>query len=91
MAQQIIDLIGIPGSVDHRRIPDEILGLTFYPLHASHVRALELESGEAFIAGTTPFRIRGVTYEPAEAVQAFFAYYAEHSDLVECNIKAHAA
>jgi Polysaccharide biosynthesis enzyme WcbI len=86
MAQQITELIGIPGSIDHRRIPDEILGLTFYPLHANHVRALELGFGAGLIAGSAPFKIRGVTYEPAEAVQTFFAYYQSHPDLVEINL-----
>ena len=86
MAQQITELIGIPGSIDHRRIPDEILGPTFYPLHANHVRALELGFGPELIAGSAPFKIRGVIYEPAEAVQAFFDYYAEHLELVELNV-----
>ncbi|HTC58547.1 MAG TPA: WcbI family polysaccharide biosynthesis putative acetyltransferase, partial [Solirubrobacteraceae bacterium] len=31
MAQQIVDLTGIPGRIDYSRIPDEILGPTFYP------------------------------------------------------------
>lgn len=86
MAQQITELIGIPGNIDHRRIPDEILGLTFYPLHANHVRTLELEFGPELIAGGSPFRIRGVSYEPEEAVQAFFDYYQAHPQLVEINL-----
>lgn len=85
MAQQITDLIGIPGSIDHRRVLDEILGPTFYPLHANHVRRLDLEFGAKLIAGSAPFRIRGVTYEPVAAVQAFFEYYAAHPRLVEVN------
>jgi Polysaccharide biosynthesis enzyme WcbI len=86
MAQQITELIGIPGGIDHRRVPDEILGLTFYPLHANHVRALELAFGGELIAGSAPFKIRGVTYELAEAVQTFFDYYAAHPQLVEVNL-----
>jgi hypothetical protein len=86
MARQITDLIGIPGGIDYRRISDEILGPTFYPLHANHVRALELEFGPELMAGSSPFRIRGVTYEPVEAVQMFFDYYAAHPDLVELNV-----
>lgn len=85
VAQQITELIGIPGSINHRRIPGEILGPTFYPLHANHVRALELGFGAELVAGSTPFRIRGVTYEPADAVQAFFDYYHTHPDLVQIN------
>jgi Polysaccharide biosynthesis enzyme WcbI len=90
MAQQITDLIGIPGTVDYGRIPDEILGPTFYPLHANHVRALELGFDAGLGAGTQ-FKIRGVTYEPSEAVRVFFDYYAEHSELVEINVKSRVA
>jgi len=87
MAQQITDIIGIPGSINHRRILDEILGPTFYPLHANHVRALELEFGVELIAGGSTFRIRGVNYRPDEAVRAFFDYYASHPLLVELNLE----
>jgi hypothetical protein len=87
IARQVTDLVGISGSIDHRRIPGQILGPTFYPLHANHVRALGLEFGEEAIAGSTPFKIRGVTYESAEAVQAFFDYYAEYPELVELNVE----
>ncbi len=86
MAQQITEIIGIPGGIDYKRIPDEILGPTFYPLHANHVRALELGFGPELIIGGAPFRIRGVNYEPVEALQLFFAYYAAHPDLVELNV-----
>jgi hypothetical protein len=86
IAEQIMEFIGIPGSIDHRRIPDEILGPTFYPLHANHVRALELRFGEELGAGRTPFRIRGTSYEPAQAVQAFYEYYEAHPQLVELNL-----
>ena len=88
IAQQVAELIGVPGKVDHRQIPDEILGPTFYPLHANHVRALELEFGAEVMAGNTPFKIRGVTYEPAKAVQAFFDYYAVHPQLVKLNLES---
>jgi Polysaccharide biosynthesis enzyme WcbI len=86
MAQQITDLIGIPGSIDHRRIPDEILGLTFYPLHANHVRTLELRFGEKMGAGRAPFSIRGTSYEPTQAVAAFYEYYDANPQLVELNL-----
>lgn len=85
MAQQITDLIRLPGSIDYGRIPDEILGPTFYPLHANHVRSLGLEFGSGSIVGSAQFKIRGVVYEPAEAVQAFFDYYQAHPELVEIN------
>lgn len=91
IAQQITALIGVPGSVDPERMPGEVLGSTFYPLHANHVRALELRFGEELGAGRTPFRIRGTSYEPAQAVQAFFDYYAAHPQLVEVNLERRAA
>lgn len=86
IAQQIVELAGLPGRVDHRLIVDEILGPTFYPLHANHVRALGLGFGEALVADRTPFRIRGEFYEPARAVQMFFDYYVAHPQLVEFNL-----
>ena len=86
IAQRITELLGIPGSIHHRQIADEVLGPTFYPLHANHVRALGLRFGRGLVAGSTPFKIRGVTYEPADAVQAFFDYYAEYPQLVELNL-----
>ena len=86
IAQQIIELLGVPGSVDTRRIPAETLGTTFYPLHANHVRALGLSFGEELAAGRTPFRIRGKSYEPAQAVQMFFDYYVAHPQLVAFSL-----
>lgn len=86
IAQQITELLGIPDGIDHRRISDEILGPTFFPLHANHVRALKLEFGSEFGAGHIPFRSHWVTYEPLEAVQMFFDYYAAHPQLVELNL-----
>lgn len=86
MAQQITDLIGIPGGIDYKRVADEILGPTFYPLHANHARALELEFGVELIVGSAPFKIRGSTYGPTEAVGAFFDYYTAHPELVELNV-----
>lgn len=91
MAEQIAELIGVPGGIDHRLMPGEMLGPTFYPLHANHVRALELRFGAQVRAGNTPFKIRGTTYEPTQAVQAFFDYYAAHPRLVEVNLTPRAA
>jgi hypothetical protein len=86
VAQQITEFLGIPGRVDPRRMPDEVLGSTFYPLHANHVRALDLAFGAECRAGSTPVKIRGVIYEPEQAVQAFFDYYDAHPHLVELNL-----
>ena len=86
IAQQITDLLGVPGNIDSQRMPGEVLGSTFYPLHANHVRTLELRFGEELGAGRTPFRIRGTSYEPAQAVQAFYEYYGAHPQLVELNL-----
>jgi hypothetical protein len=87
IAQQVIDLLGLPGSVDPALMPGEVLGSTFHPLHSNHVRALELRFGEGVEAGTTPFRIRGETYDAGAAVRAFYAYYDAHRELVEVNLE----
>jgi hypothetical protein len=89
VAHQVTELLGITGGIDHRRMPDELLGSTFYPIHASHVRALRLGFGGAFGAGHSPFRLNWVTYEPAQVVEAFFDYYAKHPGLVELNVASH--
>jgi hypothetical protein len=86
IAQQITELIGVPGRVDPQQMPGEVLGSTFYPIHASDVRALELTFGDELGAGRTPFRMRGTSYAPAQAVQAFHDYYETHSQLVELNL-----
>jgi hypothetical protein len=86
VAQQIAELLGVPGRVEQMRMPGEVLGSTFYPLHANHVRALELGFGERFGAGHAPFTIRGEVYEPTRAVQAFFDYYETHPQLVDLNL-----
>ncbi len=86
LAQEITDLIGIRDQVYDVQIPGELLGSTFYPLHANHVRALGLEFGRSCVAGSTPYRIRGTTYSNVQAVAGFFAYYASHPELVELNL-----
>jgi len=88
MAGQVLEQLGLPGSVDPVRLgPDDLLGSTFYPLHANHVRALGLRFGATCMAGAVPFKIRGVVHEAADAVQLFFDYYAAHSRLVELNLE----
>jgi hypothetical protein len=86
IAEQILSLLGLAGDVDQSRMPGQVLGSTFYPLHANHVRALGLTFGAERAAGNAPFRIRGEDYDPARAVQKFFDYYAEHPELVELNL-----
>lgn len=88
IAEQILALLGLPGGVDPARMPGEVLGSTFYPLHANHVRALGLRFGEQLGAGRTPFRIRGEAHEPADAVRMFYDYYDAHPRLVELNVDA---
>ncbi len=90
IAQQVIELLGIPGTVDASRLPGEVLGSTFYPLHGCHVRALGLSFADDVSAGAVPFRIRGVEHAAADAVQQFFGYYDAHPDLVELNCAARA-
>jgi hypothetical protein len=86
MARQVVDQLGLPGSVDSVRLgPDDLLGSTFYPLHANHVRALGLRFGATCAAGAIPFKIRGTTYEAPDAVELFFRYYAANPRLVELN------
>ncbi|HEY3959491.1 MAG TPA: WcbI family polysaccharide biosynthesis putative acetyltransferase [Solirubrobacteraceae bacterium] len=91
IAQQIVALLGVPGSVDRRRMPGEVLGSTFYPIHANHVRALGLGFGEEVGAGRTPYRIRGTSYESEQAVKTFFDYFADRRELVELNLNRHVA
>jgi hypothetical protein len=86
MAQQVVDQLGLLGSVDPVRLgPDDLLGSTFYPLHANHVRALGLRFGTRCAAGVVPFKIRGVVHEAPAAVELFFRYYAANPRLVELN------
>jgi hypothetical protein len=85
IAQQITTILGVPGIVDRRRMPGEVLGSTFYPLHANHVRSLGLRFGTEFGAGRASYRIRDASYEPAEAVRAFQSYYESNPQLVELN------
>ncbi|HKG40061.1 MAG TPA: WcbI family polysaccharide biosynthesis putative acetyltransferase [Conexibacter sp.] len=86
MAQQVVDHLGLPGSVDPVRLgPDDLLGSTFYPLHANHVRALGLRFGAKVEAGRASFRIRGVVHEAPEAVAAFYDYYDAHPELAALN------
>lgn len=87
IATDIMELLGIPGGVDHRQVPAEILGGTFFPLHANDVRALQLEFAANFVAGHTPFRFRWAEHEPSEAVQMFFEYYDAHPELVTFNLR----
>jgi hypothetical protein len=86
IAQQIVNLLGLAGNVRSELMPGEVLGSTFYPLHANHVRALGLRFGERLGAGRTPFRIRGESYEPAQAVRLFYDYYEAHPVLVDLNL-----
>lgn len=88
MAEQVVQQLGLSGSVDPVRLgPDDLLGSTFYPLHANHVRALGLRFGASSAAGAVPFRIRGVVHEAPDAVELFFGYYDAHPQLVELNLE----
>jgi hypothetical protein len=92
IAQQIIELLGLPGSVDAALMPGEVLGSTFYPLHANHVRALGLRFGAELSAGRAiPFKIRDELYPPRDAVRMFYEYYDAHPELVAVNTDAAAA
>jgi hypothetical protein len=86
VADQITRLLGLPGGADLSRFRDQMLGTTFYPLHANHVRALGLHFGPSCVAGSAPFLIRGVACEAADVVAAFYAYYEANPELVEVNL-----
>lgn len=86
VARQITELLGVPGLVDQRRMPDEVLGWTFYPLHPNHVRVLRLRFGAEMVFGNALFKIRGVAYDAPDAVRAFFDYYEAYPKLVELNV-----
>lgn len=88
MARQVLEQLGLPGDVDPVRLgPEDLLGSTFYPLHAAHVRALGLRFGATHGAGAAPFKIRGVVHEPLDAVERFYRYYDANPQLVELNLQ----
>lgn len=60
VAQEILDSIGTRGRINPNHLTSEVLGSTFYPLHANHVHALGLSFGAKCGAGYTPFKIRDV-------------------------------
>ncbi len=88
IAQQITELLGIPGEVNSQRMSGEVLESTFYPFHANHVRALGLRFGADLGPDRAPFRIRGTIYEFTRAVQNFYEYYEASPELVEVNLGA---
>jgi len=88
VAEQVLEALGLPGTVDLRKLRQEPLGRTFYPFHANDIRALELRFGAKVAAGRVPFRIGRAFYDAPEAVQAFFDYYAERPALVGRNLRA---
>lgn len=85
LAEQVVGLLGLSGPVAGTGYEDELLGSTFYPLHANHVRALELAFGDRCQAGAIPFKIRGAVYDAPDAVRMFYAYYDAHPELVTLN------
>jgi hypothetical protein len=91
MAEQMLERAGIPGGVDLSRLGSEILGSTFYPLHANHARALRLGFAGSLTAGNCSFRIRGEECGYEAALEQFFRYYRDHPDLVELNLDPDAA
>ncbi len=86
VADEVLRLLGLPGRADPAAFPFEMLGTTFYPLHANHARALGLRFATGDV-GAEPFRIRGETYAPADAVAMFYAYYEAHPELVALNVE----
>lgn len=95
LGERILERAGVEGNIDYskiraRRWPrrrHEILGETFFPLHASHARALGLEIRNELVAGRGRYRIRGRTLKPIDVVQAYFDYYKAHPDVVRQNVQ----
>jgi hypothetical protein len=86
IAQQMVEMLELPGQIDPQLMPGEVLGATFHPLHPNHVRSLDLRFGGEASIGKTPFRLRGTSYEPEQAVAAFYDYYEANPHLVEVNL-----
>jgi hypothetical protein len=116
VAEQILRRIGIEGDLDHSgigrrswrrcrwgRLKHEVLGQTFFPLHANHARALRLELGSELVAGGARneggardeggarYRIGGRKLAPVDAIRAYFNYYEANPEIVRVNIDAHAS
>jgi hypothetical protein len=72
IAAQALALTGLPPDLPPEAIPPDVLGSTFYPLHANHVRALGLSFGSSYAAGAIPFRVRGREVPPRQAIEFFF-------------------
>lgn len=94
VAAQVLERLGIQNDLDLHRIGrrrklrryNEILGHTFFPLHANHARALMLELDQ-LIAGRARYRIDGRILEPVDAIRAFFNYYEANRRVVEFNVQ----
>jgi hypothetical protein len=86
LAEQITERLGIDELRYRRplRRRHDLLGRTFYPLHANHSRALGLQL-ERRVAGNCPYIFRGAKMDPIKAVQWFFNYYGVNRELVELN------
>lgn len=85
IGRETLQCLGLRGAIDLSKMPGEVLGATFYPLHPNHVRALDLHFGSVWQAGHAPFKIRGVSYESPAAVRAFFDYYKNNPELTGIN------
>jgi Polysaccharide biosynthesis enzyme WcbI len=82
IASALAQTQGVTAHIAARRRAKPLLGHTSYPLHPADVRALGLRFGEGLQAPTAPYRIRGRSYAPAEAIRRFLDYYDSHRELV---------
>jgi polysaccharide biosynthesis acetyltransferase WcbI-like protein len=81
VASELAQTQGVTPRIYLRRRSASLLGHTSYPLHPTDVRALGLRFGDGLQAPTAPYRIRGRTYAPAEAIGRFLEYYDNHREL----------
>jgi Polysaccharide biosynthesis enzyme WcbI len=96
VAERILACIGIDAEISPRKVGRsrrrpirgyEILGETFYPLHANHACALRLEFAERLVAGSCDYKLGGRELKPEDAVGAFFDYYKRNKRVVELNLQ----
>jgi hypothetical protein len=81
VASALAQTQGVTTRVVTRRRAAPLLGHTSYPLHPADVRALGLRFGDGLQAPAAPYRIRGRSYAPAEAIRRFLDYYDNHREL----------
>ena len=90
IAQGVCDLIGVGGSVDLAQFPGESARVDLLSAARQPRARPAVRFATQVVAGSTPFRIRGVTQPPLEAIGAFFRNGSTNSTRrpVELNLDA---